>query len=91
MHPSDGIGRNALPDTGQFYLVNVVGVVNAEGGLVQVTRIDCSCLECRRQFAATVGHGLVDLDGAAVLVCPSCQNRQAICRARLEDFRARPR
>ena len=78
-----------VPDTGQFYLLSVAGVMTAEGALLQVTHIECRCLKCHRLFAAIHDHGLIDLDGGAVLTCPDCGNRQAIARARLEDFRAR--
>ncbi|GAB3052727.1 hypothetical protein [Stenotrophomonas tumulicola] len=75
-----------MPNTGQFYLLSVEGVKDEGGALLQVTHIDCSCLQCHRQFAAIRDHGLLDLDGAAVLICPGCGNRQAICKARLQDF-----
>jgi hypothetical protein len=42
---------------------------------LQVTRISCACLECGRQLRLVPGHGLLDLDGAAVLTCPLCDNR----------------
>jgi len=78
-----------MPSTGQFYLLTVQGVINENGSLLQVTHVDCNCLECHRQFVATNDRGLIDLNGGAVLICPMCGNRQAVSRARLEEFRAR--
>lgn len=75
-----------MRDIGQFYVTSVEGVTRADGTLLQVTRIDCACLKCSRQFRATSGHGLIDLDGAAALDCPGCGNHQSVSRARLEEF-----
>ena len=44
-----------MRDIGQFYVTSVEGVTRADGTLLQVTRIDCSCLKCSRQFRATPG------------------------------------
>lgn len=79
-----------MPDTGQFEIHGMNGVRLSAGTMVQVTSIDCRCMRCRRQFTATIEHGLIDLDGGAVITCPACRNRQAICRARLSDFRSLP-
>lgn len=76
-----------MRDTGQFYLIGVDGMTRADGTLLQVTRVDGRCLACQRQFRVTTDHGLLDLDGAAVVTCPACGNRQAISRAQLEDLR----
>jgi len=76
----------SMRDIGQFYISSVEGVTRADGTLLQVTRIDCSCLSCQRQFRAVAGHGLLDLDGAAAITCPACGSRQAVSRARLQDF-----
>jgi len=78
-----------MRDVGQFYVASVEGVTRADGTLLQVTRIDCACLKCSRQFRAIPGHGLVDLDGAAALSCPGCGNHQSVSRARLEEFSSR--
>ena len=78
-----------MRDIGQFYVASVEGVTRADGTLLQVTRIDCACLKCARQFRAIPGHGLVDLDGAAALSCPGCGNHQSVSRARLEEFSSR--
>ena len=79
-----------MSNTGRFYLLSVNGAVSVEGTLLQVTRIDCNCLACQSPLTATVGCGLIDLSGAAVLTCSHCNNRQAISRARLEELRPRP-
>ena len=60
-----------MRDIGQFYVISVEGVTRADGTLLQVTRIDCSCIKCSWQFRAIPNHGLVDLDGAAALSCPT--------------------
>lgn len=75
-----------MRDIGQFYVNSVEGVAREDGTLLQVTRIDCSCLKCSRQFRAIPDHGLVDLNGAASLSCPGCGNHQSVSRARLEEF-----
>ncbi|AWH27346.1 hypothetical protein C1932_11810 [Stenotrophomonas sp. YAU14D1_LEIMI4_1] len=75
-----------MPNTGLFQLSAVAGMKRDDGTLIQVTRIDATCLKCQRWFSATAGRGLDDVDGAAVVSCPSCDNRQAISRARLQDF-----
>ena len=78
-----------MSNTGRFYLFSVNGAVSVEGTLLRVTRIVCKCISCQSPLTATVGCGLIDLDGAAVLTCPHCNNRQAISRARLEELRPR--
>ncbi len=75
-----------MPDTGRFYLLNVDGLED-RGNLLEVTRIDARCLSCQTHFRAVPGEGLVDHEGAGVITCPGCGNRQAISRARLQDFR----
>ncbi len=75
-----------MPNIGRFFIDQVEGVRRADGSLLQVTRISCACLECGRQLRLVPGHGLLDLDGAAVLTCPLCDNRQAVARARLEEL-----
>lgn len=64
-----------MPNIGRFFIDQVEGVRRADGSLLQVTRISCACLECGRQLRLVPGHGLLDLDGAAVLTCPLCDNR----------------
>lgn len=76
-----------MPDTGLFQINEVIGVREADGTLIQVTRIDAACMRCQRWFAATADHNLHDVNGAAVINCPNCDNRQAISRNRLQDFR----
>lgn len=75
-----------MPNIGRFFIDQVEGVLRADGLLLQVTRVSCACLECGRQLRLAPGHGLLDLDGAAVLTCPLCDNRQAVSRARLEEL-----
>jgi hypothetical protein len=75
-----------MPNTGRFFIDQVEGVLRADGLLLQVTRVSCACLQCGRQLRLVPGHGLLDLDGAAVLTCPLCGNRQAVARARLEEL-----
>lgn len=57
-----------------------------DGALLQVTRVSCACLGCGRRARLEPGHGLLDLNGGAVLTCPQCDNRQAVARARLEEL-----
>lgn len=78
--------HSQMPNTGLFQLNSVEGVRDENGNLIQVTRIDASCMQCRRWFAATPERNLEDVNGAAILSCPACNNRQAISRDRLEDF-----
>ncbi len=75
-----------MPNTGLFQLNSVEGVRDEDGTLIQVTRIDATCMLCRRWFAATTERNLEDVNGAAILSCPACNNRQAISRDRLQDF-----
>ncbi len=75
-----------MRDIGQFYVTSVEGVTRTDGTLLQVTRIDCACIKCSRQFRAIPNHGLVDLDGGASLSCPTCGNHQSVSRARLEEL-----
>ncbi|HGM6067111.1 TPA: hypothetical protein ACKQBZ_001420 [Stenotrophomonas maltophilia] len=79
----------SMRDIGQFYVTSVEGVTRADGTLLQVTRIDCACIKCSWQFRAIPNHGLVDLDGAAALSCPTCGNHQSVSRARLEELNRR--
>lgn len=78
-----------MRDIGQFYVTSVEGVTRPDGTLLQVTRIDCSCIKCSWQFRAIPNHGLIDLDGAAALRCPPCGNHQSVSRARLEELNRR--
>ena len=79
-----------MPDTGQFEIRGMNGIMLSAGTLIHIDRIDCRCMRCRRHFSATTRHGLINLDGGAVITCPACSNRQAICRERLSDFRSLP-
>nr|WP_239505249.1 hypothetical protein [Stenotrophomonas pavanii] len=88
-HTNPGRSFIFMRDIGQFYVISVEGVTRADGTLLQVTRIDCSCIRCSRQFRAIPNHGLVDLDGAAALSCPTCGNHQSVSRARLEELSQR--
>lgn len=75
-----------MPNIGRFFIDQIEGVLRGDGLLLQVTRVSCACLECGRQLRLVPGHGLLDLEGAAVLTCPLCDNRQAVARASLEGL-----
>ncbi|GAB3053962.1 hypothetical protein GCM10027214_16550 [Stenotrophomonas tumulicola] len=79
-----------MPHTGQFEIHGMESVMLSAGTLLQVTRIACRCMRCHRQFTATERHGLIDLDGGAVLTCPACSNRQAMCRESLSGYHSLP-
>jgi len=78
-----------MPNTGQFYLMEVDGQANEVGQLLEVTRVQCRCLPCGWTFAAAPTEGLLALAGGAVLSCPHCENRQAVSLARFSEFIAR--
>lgn len=78
-----------MPNTGHFYLFNVTGQRDPSGHLLQVTLVECACLSCSRTFIGYPGHGLIDLERGAVVICPSCFSRQAISMARFDDFLVR--
>ncbi len=75
-----------MPNTGQFYLMEVDGQANEVGQLLEVTRVQCRCLPCGWTFAAAPTEGLLALAGGAVLSCPHCENRQAVSLAKFSEF-----
>jgi len=75
-----------MPNTGQFYLMEVNGQANEVGQLLEVTRVQCRCLPCGWLFDALPGCGLIAIAGGAVLACPHCENRQAVSLARFSEF-----
>lgn len=75
-----------MPNTGQFYLIDVDGQAGEVGRLLEVTRIQRRCLPCGWSFDALPGHGLIAIAGGAVLACPHCENRQAVSLARFSEF-----
>ena len=75
-----------MPNTGQFYLLEVAGQADDAGRLLEVTSVACRCLPCGWSFGATPGHGLITVPGGAVLACPHCENRQAVSLARFSEF-----
>jgi hypothetical protein len=78
-----------MPNTGQFYLLRVDGQADEAGRLLEVIAVECSCLPCHWTFTASPGHGLITVPGGAVLACPHCENRQAVCLAKFSEFNAR--
>lgn len=80
-----------MPSTGHFYLLSVTGQRDSSGHLLQVTLVECKCLACSRTFRGYPGHGLIDLERGAVIICPACSRRQAISMARFDDFLVRHR
>ncbi|MET4680466.1 hypothetical protein [Stenotrophomonas rhizophila] len=78
-----------MPNTGQFYLLRVDGQADEAERLLEVTAVECSCLPCGWTFTASSGQGLITVAGGAVLVCPRCDNRQAVSLARFSEFIAR--
>ncbi len=75
-----------MPNTGQFYLLKVVGETNEDGTLAWVDQIESTCVVCSRTFVAVRGRGLIELVRGAVLACPSCGNHQSIPLAYFDDF-----
>lgn len=78
-----------MPNTGQFYLLRVDGQADEAERLLEMTAVECSCLPCGWIFTASPGQELTSVAGGAVLVCPHCENRQAVSLARFSDFIAR--
>ncbi|MGR4897404.1 hypothetical protein ACIPR8_19345 [Stenotrophomonas sp. LARHCG68] len=80
-----------MPNTGQFYLHEVIGQTDERDRLLQITRVECRCLACCHNLSARLNDGLIDLQRGAVLICPTCGNRQAISIARFDCFLERIR
>jgi len=75
-----------MPNTGQFYLMEVDGQADKIGHLLEVTRVQCRCLPCGWTFVAVPAEGLLALAGGAVLYCPHCENHQAVSLAKFSEF-----
>lgn len=81
-----------MPNTGLFYLLEVVGPPGARDPHV-LRRLDfvrAQCLHCNAVLSLSGAPGLVNVaHGAAVLTCTQCNNRQAISGVRFADFARR--
>ena len=84
--PAPSQPQRPMPNTGQFYLVDVAGQADEAGRLLEVTSVQCRCLPCGWSFDALPGRGLIAIAGGAVLACPHCENRQAVSLARFSEF-----
>jgi hypothetical protein len=77
-----------VPDTGLFYLLDVVGI---PAGSTQTTvnailSVRAECLTCHHEMAVAAPWLVNITGGGAVLDCPVCRTRQAISGARFAAF-----
>lgn len=78
-----------MPNTGLFYLLDVIGDASQEDpqALNRLDFVRAQCLHCHAILSLSGAPGLVNVaHGAAVLTCDRCNNRQAISGARFADF-----
>ncbi len=78
-----------MANTGFFLLRFVNGELTPEGALARLHAVHATCSNCSQNSVLKPGEGLTDLEGAGVMVCPHCQNRQAVSRMRFEEFMKR--
>ncbi len=76
-------------DAGHFLLRFVNGELTSDGALARLHAVEATCSSCGLTSLLAPGEGLTDLEGAGVMVCPHCQNHQAVSRMRLEEFMKR--
>jgi len=73
-----------------FILLRFVnGELTSDGALARLHAVEATCSSCGLTSLLAPGEGLTDLEGAGVMVCPHCQNHQAVSRMRLEEFKKR--
>lgn len=69
----------------RFVIKGIRADLSESGGVSKLHELDIQCLRCLNLATVGQGSGLVDLDGAGVLTCPTCGEHQAISRKRLEE------
>jgi len=75
-----------VANTGFFLLRFVNGELTSDGALARLHAVEATCSSCGETSLLKPDDGLTDLEGAGVMVCPHCQNRQAVSRMRFEEF-----
>lgn len=75
-----------MPNTGVFHLRSVSAEVDASETIRALRHVEVQCTSCATVSCLSKGNGLVDLDGAGILTCTTCEARQGISRARFEEF-----
>ena len=78
-----------MANTGFFLLRFVNGELTSDGALARLHAVEATCSSCGKTSLLKPDDGLTDLDGAGVMVCPHCQNHQAVSRMRFEEFMKR--
>lgn len=82
-------GPHPVANTGFFLLRFVNGELTSDGALARLHTVEATCSSCGLTSLLAPGEGLTDLEGAGVMVCPHCQNHQAVSRMRFEEFMKR--
>lgn len=75
-----------MSDTGRFFLRSVSARFRDNDQIEALHEVKAECAGCALQSTLTHKHGLVDIEGAGVLTCPHCGQRQGISRNRFEEF-----
>lgn len=78
-----------MANTGFFLLRFVNGELTSDGALARLNSVEATCSSCGLTSLLAPGEGLTDLEGAGVMVCPQCENHQAVSRMRFEEFMKR--
>lgn len=78
-----------MSNTGLFRLRSLSAEMESGGTIRALHAVEAQCASCSLVCKLSLHHGLVNLAGAGVLVCPHCGSRQGISRARFEEFARR--
>ncbi len=78
-----------MANTGFFLLRFVNGELTSDGALARLHAVEATFSSCGLTSLLATGEGMTDLEGAGVMVCPHCQNHQAVSRMRFEEFMKR--
>lgn len=75
-----------MSNTGRFVLRFVSGQIRDKCQIDALSEVIAECAGCAVQSILTHKRGLIDIEGAGVLICPHCGQRQGISRLRFEEF-----
>lgn len=71
--------------TGKFKIRSVRAKMLTSTHIGALVGVEVCCCACERASALHIDNGLINVQGAGVLICPGCGNRQGVSRKRFEE------